>query len=901
MADETAPPFQIRARVVETGGVIPSGKTYRVGFLLGGDFAAGMFADTTDNNWSPWIDITVAEMQSVSGNPTGFPAVGEGYPVPFVPMVLVARDQSTFGYPPTPKYEFEVVFTETPGTTWAKSPGLMFWGQCTFVVRRGALDMPMVETSAEYNQRYWTQFAPDALALADRPTKVRIIDSFAGDAVTATWQDAANNLAKLGVNRLAFGSPLKPFPSTMAPTAITKFTGISESGVHVGWHEFGLMTGDPASDSPADVVAWAAQLASQYTNYGWTLTDIEVMQTMDEGAYYHGTHPTTLGIVSTVTKLNNNAAALARFRQYLQDRGLTPADVGHASWDTVVGIERNGQTTQTGSLTTRRLWYWMHRFFSWNAARWAKQKHDALVTAFHPNLVTFYNFNQYNGRIYAAGPGTFEEWDGSGSGIGGVDWFEWCREGAAGIIQPEDWDIIDSNGPHWSYRARRLAAAVKRGAAAGRTDKFGSFQVGYTGGVIPGTFTRKVHAAAGQGAWSIYHYYFGPAWASQGGAYSEHPGATSTTFYPDYAKSNQLLARSEDLTGLGTPLGSEVAILYPRSSAMWDLYDAAVPNVRVAMPGNDAMSYNSDAFAECRGLFHALQNSTVNPEFIEENDLNATALAAYSVIYLTEPNVPATGQAALAAWVDAGGTLVKLSNAGTADEYNTPTTTLNLGGVVEAARAHLITSGGFYDEPAVDSATYNALTGNVYGIRNGFTSDGGGTIEARFADNAPALVSKAVGSGRVVHFAFLPGISYHMSGTYYVEPSATGHPYKNFNEAMRQMILRPLVLAGVVHPVEVNATMIEAPVLTHTDGHKITLINWDVENVKTNLFVRYRAPFAATQVRSVTHGVLAHSETGDGLTFTLPSLDDVDVVNVYSSGEPPPASISIESWGVIPI
>ena len=45
---------------------------------------------------------------------------------------------------------------------------------------------------------------------------------------------------------------------------------------------------------------------------------------------------------------------------------------------------------------------------------------------------------------------------------------------------------------------------------------------------------------------------------------------------------------------------------------------------------------------------------------------------ADKVLFLTEPNLPAAGAAALAGWVASGGTLVTVSNAAHLDEYNTP-------------------------------------------------------------------------------------------------------------------------------------------------------------------------------------------------------------------------------------
>jgi hypothetical protein len=58
--------------------------------------------------------------------------------------------------------------------------------------------------------------------------------------------------------------------------------------------------------------------------------------------------------------------------------------------------------------------------------------------------------------------------------------------------------------------------------------------------------------------------------------------------------------------------------------------------------------------------------------FLDEDDLTAAGLRPYRVVYLTAPNVPREGQAALLEWVRAGGTLVTISNAASADRYDEP-------------------------------------------------------------------------------------------------------------------------------------------------------------------------------------------------------------------------------------
>lgn len=56
----------------------------------------------------------------------------------------------------------------------------------------------------------------------------------------------------------------------------------------------------------------------------------------------------------------------------------------------------------------------------------------------------------------------------------------------------------------------------------------------------------------------------------------------------------------------------------------------------------------------------------------EDELLVPAALAKLKLIYLTEPDLPLAGGAALLAWVEAGGTLVTVPGAGANDAYDEP-------------------------------------------------------------------------------------------------------------------------------------------------------------------------------------------------------------------------------------
>lgn len=68
------------------------------------------------------------------------------------------------------------------------------------------------------------------------------------------------------------------------------------------------------------------------------------------------------------------------------------------------------------------------------------------------------------------------------------------------------------------------------------------------------------------------------------------------------------------------------------------------------------------------GLFRALaQYSNRQIDFIDEDVLTDEGLLPFKALIVTEPNVPAEGQAAILRWVQSGGNLATVSGAMASD------------------------------------------------------------------------------------------------------------------------------------------------------------------------------------------------------------------------------------------
>ena len=150
------------------------------------------------------------------------------------------------------------------------------------------------------------------------------------------------------------------------------------------------------------------------------------------------------------------------------------------------------------------------------------------------------------------------------------------------------------------------------------------------------------------------------------------------------AKAHNMIGAAEELLWPAERIVSDLAIIQPRSSALWDMHDIDVePLVKVGKSigdctNNELIAGTVDYYGETYGLYNALALAMNTPvDFVDETALlNATLLGRFKVLVLTEPNVPTTAMAALLAWVKAGGTLITTPGAATLDEYNEPASAL---------------------------------------------------------------------------------------------------------------------------------------------------------------------------------------------------------------------------------
>ena len=846
---DQVPTFRLRARVITSGG--GTNRPGKCTFTLTGVSTPGL---SQGSDWCPWVEFDRAAARTAVG-PRAYPNSNlRGFPVVLHLNISGIRELqfASFNPPANPgsdekpspaadamdvKLEPELAAVAPVGTNdlvrfradlFGPSLGILLW--------RDEQHAPHAATMAEYNHRYWAVLPAAADAGAARPKNFPIVDRFIpGDHDRTALREGLAQLARVGFSALMLAPPDKTGRELLLQTGIRRTAG----GVYCppGYYvDHGLTTTQDV------VAAWAAVQAAAYAQAGFAPGDVALFAMSDEpGCYY----PAAFGA------LTNQPVALQRFRQYLQDQGLTSRDVGAAHWEEVGPIGRS----QATSLELKRRFYWTARFFSWDSARHFARCTRALEAAFSNAVPIFVNWNFFSGRFYVPGPGANNpDKKNPDAAMGSHDWFEFGRLRGSTLLWTEDW-FDDAQAYQWSDYCARLRCAAELGGV-----EFGGYIVPAAAGSRPDGILQKILTLIGSGGKAIEYFTFGPEYNFPGNCYSEN-----AKVLPKMAEAHQMIAAAEPLLWPGRRPRPSIAILMPRSAQPWDAN--GISDATNASLNRGTVDYMAETF----DLYLALQHANLPVDFVDEDNLTAEKLNRYRVLYVTEPNLPAEGQRGVVQWVHQGGVLVTVTGAGARDRYNEPSDGLAGGmGIGEKQRVPLpIPHVRALKVVANGTGAQGAFS--ALGIRGELTTTNGLTIEAQFEDGAPAVVRRAVEHGQVVHFTWLPGIAYVCSST----GTKDGLPV-GWSESLRRWITWPVTLAGVSGPVRVDRPFIETPLLVSDRGAVVTLLNWSGEPV-ADLGVTVQLTAPVHSVESVKHGKLAFEMAGQDCRFHVP-LAAADIV-----------------------
>ena len=360
------------------------------------------------------------------------------------------------------------------------------------------------------------------------------------------------------------------------------------------------------------------------------------------------------------------------------------------------------------------------------------------------------------------------------------------------------------------------------------------------------------------------------------GATPTYPGeqnATQSLLFAQISTASHMIAGADDLLFEGEMPFSSVAILYPRSSWIWDTVNGSDHDDHDI--DEDQGETEMDYQAEVYGLFRAIaQYSNRQVDFIDEDSLTAEGLTPYKALVVTEPNVPTSGQEAILNWCRRGGHLATVSGAMASDRYDQPSTALSSAtGVDEAPRPRVMdTSHQGHREKEWSSLVHNASGElgqlSAYVIRSHFTSIGPrSTVLATFdEDKSPAVVRTDVGQGQITQFGFMPTTPFPFMDAYDPSPDFNRGPI----DGSIPYLLDFLDRAGAAPRVNVTdaaedgtqVMRVETPLLVSDSGAVLTVLNWQTRAVppaeqlplSLHVSVRVELKAKATTVDSVSLG-----------------------------------------------
>ncbi len=630
--------------------------------------------------------------------------------------------------------------------------------------------------------------------------------------------------------------------------------GIDKEGAYFSW--------STSAQSQATVANWARQQGDIARKAQRDPGEVSLFHIADEPGWY---------FPLTFSAMVANAQRMDQFHRYLQRKGLRPADVGANSWDNVQPIG----ASQAADLPSRRLYYWSVRYSTESISDGLRLWTRSLQSELGPQVRTTTNLNNVLGRWYAPSPGVKYNNNldtGPDAGEGFPDWLDLGRKRGVTAMWSEDW-FDDKTAQMWTMTADTLRAAQIEGQNAqplqGQAqvlDRVGTVHVakvdadqdapefgGYVvGRKISSTWGARLKAMSllSRGAKILQWYTWGPH-ERFGDGYSDNEAA-----YAAIASTNRLIGRSESLLYPGRRAQSRVAILLPQSAYAWD-----------RAPALPLYAH------EIRGLHPALTNNGWPVDFVDETNLANGDLAArgYAMIFVTSPNLSSAAQSRLRDWIQAGGTAVFSPGAATADEYNTPTRTLD---EARGIRGRVPDRWAMNDEVSSrKDITFNDPDwGSAMKVsRPVMPLDVADAKVDATSQGAPALAHKRFGQGLCVSYGFWPGVNYFDSATLGYGPIARG-----MNPALTQALTAPLRLTRLSKPIETGIEGVEAARLDSDAGSAVVLLNWTRAAVPNASILIHNTPNVRS-VESAERGRLDYAREGDGIRVAVP-LSDTDVL-----------------------
>jgi len=624
---------------------------------------------------------------------------------------------------------------------------------------------------------------------------------------------------------------------------------------------------DTDENSDEALTAWADETVFYSVPHGESKDTIGHVVIADEPAWYY---PTMLDVV------RDSPDKLSFFHRYLEEQGLVPDDFEAADWSEVTPL---GKPLDTSTLTLpeRMRLYWTLRFFPVSAARGLGHAAEFIKTAVGRDLPVHVNWNNWGTTAWH-----YNGWDahiennptevGPERGTGSVDWFEAGRIGKQALFS-EDW-VPDSWLDLWSYRLDILRSAATQADHRPADEvrdgpvPFGSYVIPNASGHMREGMSYKILSMLGRGGKQLEMFNFGPT-SLQADGWSDQ-----TILYEPIARALRRVAKAEHVMFPAVPERGRVAIALPSESLYFDEWA------------------ETDYMYEAEALHRALVHAGFRVDIVDAQGLSDGELAhrGYAVLYVAGPNVPTAARANIAAWVAAGGTLVMMPGAATADAYDTITSDLDeVLGLAPRVREHSPLFAPYEQRPSLGSAPTDVVTAAAGAMtverelpvvgRLVALDPTSAEVVATFADGRPAITANTYGAGRAIAYAFLAGNQYEAA----MPREVTGELPSGDGANPRHFAVWPAVSAaayGSVRTVPMSGEdgeLLEALRLDGPAGTAIVLLDWgQASRSCLRLHVAGVAGFG--RVSSVEGRHVSSEVVGDGREVVLERLDAIDIL-----------------------
>jgi len=586
------------------------------------------------------------------------------------------------------------------------------------------------------------------------------------------------------------------------------------------------------------------------------------------------------------------------FHAYLEKMGMNPADFGDADWSTVVPVnvweKKNTARPWLSDRRTAMLAYWTLRFNGYSSAqlfsdlRTASRAENAKKRA----AITAGDTTSDVARQPWHYPGAMR---GNSFLMGGhsLEFFDFYRTADNAFI----YETSNRDARVWSWDSYLcdVGRVVTSQPDMGQ-ELFGVYVKPHRGAGM-----QRGLSAVSRGARYINWYTYGPTYAKG------DDWGSKDEMLAIVGRTNKLIAGAEDVIYEGRwAQPARIAVVKPGASEIWMQLSGGAP-VWTA------------AWENAKWVYTALTHAHLAVDPIDQVMIRDGDLARYDVIYINGPALERAAAAKLAAWVEAGGTLVTMGHGLAYDEYHQPLDIMQpvLGlkarsepEMWHATRTYGATALAHYDDktrlgpaPSAGAQQVSRSDSSKEGYeltvgREVLQPENEADIFARFGDDQPAAIRHAHGKGEAYTLGFFAGLEYAVPLMH-----DRFHMQRDFIDVRRRFATEP-ALKRVQPTVDASAPTVEGILIKHptTGKQAVTLMNWTygvtavrkilsatgnreapkithvpLENVRVSV----RGAGKITNVRSLALGkdfTVEPDAAGTGFSVVLPQLAEGDIL-----------------------